>query len=204
MGTLFMVYTMFSKIFEFEREIAKFTGARYAITTDCCTHAIELCLLLDSVKKCSFTAFTYISVVQTMRKLSVEYSLLNQHWSGEYLFHGTRIWDSARLFKPGMYRSGQLQCLSFGYSKPLDIGRGGAILTDSETDYVALSKMRYDGRDIAITPWNEQHVFETGYHYKLNPEECVRGLEKLENYIEKDEFEIIDNEYPDCRKINFR
>jgi dTDP-4-amino-4,6-dideoxygalactose transaminase len=64
---------------------------------------------------------------------------------------GTRIWDSARLLKrEGMYRPGQLQCLSFGYTKPLEIGRGGAILTDDvEVSDNILSQQRYDGRDLS-------------------------------------------------------
>ena len=35
---------MFEKIKQFEEALADFTGAPYAIMTDCCTHAIELCL----------------------------------------------------------------------------------------------------------------------------------------------------------------
>jgi dTDP-4-amino-4,6-dideoxygalactose transaminase len=31
---------------KFESKIAEFYGAKYAVSTDCCTHAIELCLRL--------------------------------------------------------------------------------------------------------------------------------------------------------------
>ena len=34
----------FDDIRRFEDALAEFTGAPYAIMTDCCTHAIELCL----------------------------------------------------------------------------------------------------------------------------------------------------------------
>lgn len=192
---------MFEKITVFEKKISKFTGAPYVITTDCCTHAIELCLILDNIKFCSFTAYTYLSILQTMKKNFIEYSLLNEQWIGEYQFYGTRIWDSARRFEPNMFRNNQLQCLSFGYSKPLDIGRGGAILTDSFEDYKTLSKMRYDGRDLNFTPWAEQKEFRQGYHYKLNPEECIRGIKKLKKYKRKNQFIPKFVEYPDCRKI---
>ena len=30
-----------------EKNLAAFTGAPYAVATDCCTHALELCLRLD-------------------------------------------------------------------------------------------------------------------------------------------------------------
>lgn len=192
---------MFEKIKLFEEKISNFTKAPYVVTTDCCTHAIELCLILDNIKSCSFTAFTYLSVLQTMHKISIDYTLLDEQWIGEYQFHKTRIWDSARRFEPNMFRNGQLQCLSFGYSKPLDIGRGGAILTDSYEDYKALSKMRYDGRDLNIVPWISQTDFCQGYHYKLNPEECVKGIKKLKKYKIKKDFTPKFVEYPDCRKV---
>lgn len=192
---------MFNKISEFEKDLSNFTNSPFVITTDCCTHAIELCMILDNVKSCKFTAFTYLSVLQTMHKLKIDYELIEESWIGEYQFYNTRIWDSARKLEPNMYRKGQLQCLSFGYTKPLDIGRGGAILLDSKEDYEILRRMRYDGRDLSISPWAEQVEFYLGYHYKLNPEECVKGIERLveynnnKNYISK---QVI---YPDCRKI---
>ena len=192
---------MFEKIIEFEQNLAEFTNSPYVVTTDCCTHAIELCMIIDSVKECSFSAFTYLSVLQTMHKLKINYELLDEKWTGEYKFYNTRIWDSARRLEPDMYRKGQLQCLSFGYGKPVDIGRGGAILLDSKEDYDILRKMRYDGRDLDITPWPEQIEFGLGYHYKLNPEECIRGIKSLNEYKNKKDFDPKKVKYPDCRKV---
>lgn len=193
---------MFDKIILFEKRLAEFTGAPYVITTDCCTHALELCFIVDNIKKTSFSAFTYLSVVQLMHKLDIKYTLTDEKWIGEYKFENTRIWDSSRKLKPNMFTPNQLQCLSFGYSKPLDIGRGGAILTDNFELYKKLSMLRYDGRDIEIHPWESQKKFSVGYHYKLNPEECIRGINKLEEYISKKDFDDKFVKYPDCRKIN--
>lgn len=192
---------MFDKITDFENQIAEFTGAPFAITTDCCTHALELSLRLESVQQCKFTAFTYISVLMTMHKLGIAYELTDKKWKGEYNIENTRIWDSARLLSPGMYRTGQIQCLSFGHSKPLDIGRGGAILTDDKVFYEKVCKLRYDGRDLSISPWIEQQKFSVGYHYKLNPEECMKGSVALKEYISKKNFTIQHHDYPDCRTI---
>ncbi len=189
---------MFDKILEFEKALAEFTGAPYAISTDCCTHAIELCLIYDQVKQCSFTAYTYLSIPMTMVKLDIEYSLVEEQWLGDYQFYNTRIWDSARKLQKNMYRKNSLQCLSFGHTKPLDNGRGGAILLDDPIAYEEIKKMRYDGRDLNISPWIDQQNFKLGYHYKMNPEECIRALEKLKNYEEQDPLYV---EYPDCRKI---
>ena len=170
----------FDKIFQFERELAAFTGAPYAVMTDCCTHAIELCLRYDKIRSCSFTAFTYLSLPMTMRKLDIRYSLESEQWIGEYQIHDTRIWDSARRLEADMYRPGMMQCLSFGHDKPLHIGRGGAILLDDEVAYNELILMRYDGRDLNTRPWTEQKTFKVGYHYKPTPEEAQQGLALLQ------------------------
>jgi hypothetical protein len=133
-----------------------------------------------------------------MYKLKIEYELIPETWIGEYRFYGTDIWDSARRLQKNMYRKNMLQCLSFGHTKPLDNGRGGAILLDDKSAYDEIIKMRYDGRDLNISPWIEQVNFKLGFHYKMNPEECIRALEKLKLYKESIPVEV---EYPDCRKI---
>lgn len=188
----------FSKILEFESALAAFTGAPYVVMTDCCTHAIELCLRYELVSRCTFTAHTYLSIPMTMRKLGIpyEYEDIGQ-WVGEYRFKTTRIWDSARLLSQGMYRRGQMQCLSFGYGKPLEIGHGGAILLDDAVAYKTLLAQRYDGRDLSINPWKEQQVFEVGYHYGPTIEDAVRGLELLPSVDQMPKYK----EYPDLRNI---
>lgn len=170
----------FDKILEFEQQLAEFTGASYAVMTDCCTHAIELCLRYEHITYCEFTAFTYLSIPMTMHKLSIAYRLVPEYWTGEYKLHCTNIWDSARRLESNMYRPGMMQCLSFGWDKPLAIGRGGAILLDDSNAYNTLIKMRYDGRDLSINPWIEQKEFCIGYHYKPTPEEAAKGLMLLE------------------------
>lgn len=193
----------FDAITDFEQAIAKFTGAPYCVSTDCCTHAIEMCFILDKVKSTKFTPYTYLSVPMTMHKLGVEYEYLNHdrcEWSGEYEFIDTRIWDSARILEPNMYKPGKLLCLSFGQTKPLTIGHGGAILLDDVEDYDKLRQMRYDGRDLNLLPWSTQKVFKQGYHYYMRPEDCVTGLNLLNSKIFTEQKETFYN-YPDCRTI---
>jgi dTDP-4-amino-4,6-dideoxygalactose transaminase len=194
---------MFDKILKFEQELAEFAGAPYAIMTDCCTHAIELCLRYDRVTECSFTPYTYLSVAMTMHKLGIDYRYLDhawQRWIGEYPFVGTRIWDSARRLESNMYRPGAMQCLSFGHSKPLHIGRGGAILLDDPVAYHEILLQRYDGRDLNILPWPQQQTFRVGYHYKPTPEEAELGSALLQG-IRENPPEPRFVEYPDLRKI---
>ena len=191
---------MFDKILAFETALAEFTGAPRVIMTDCCTHAIELCMRYDRVEFCAFTPYTYLSIPMLMHKLGIQYVYEVDdpaQWVGEYCFRKTRIWDSARRLEQGMYRAGQMQCVSFGHDKPLPIGRGGAILLDDETAYQALLRMRYDGRDLTVSPWVEQKEFCVGYHYRPTVEEAVRGLELLPTINQLPKFK----QYPDLRRI---
>ena len=189
----------FDTLFQFEEEIARCTGAPYVVLTDGCTHALELCFRYDQVEFCAFTPYTYLSILMLMRQLKIQYQFEDKGpWTGEYRFRKTRIWDSARLLRPDMYRSGQIQCVSFGHGKPLQLGKGGAILTDDPKLYEWASLARSDGRDLRIEPWQDQKVFTQGYHYCPTLELCKLGLEKLTTIDTEPKY----YQYPDLRNIN--
>ena len=186
---------------KFEKRLAEFCGSTYAVSVACCTHAIELCMRYLRVEKCELTAYTYLSVPQTLKLLGIDYTLTGETWREEYQFHGTNIWDSARCLRPGMYRTGHFQCLSFGPGKPVDNVRGGAILCDDPHDYRMLKRMSYDGRDPDVALWKDQTEYAQGFHYMMRWEEEDSALKKLNQYIDKG---IYEHEYPpyyDCRKI---
>lgn len=188
-------------LFEFEEALSKYTGAPYVVVTDGCSHSIELCLLYDKVTQCKITPFTYLSVPMTLHKVGVKFEYLDeqqQTWIGEYPLTGTRIWDSARRLERGMYRPGQMQCLSFGNTKPLQLGKVGCILMDDPMAYKTISMMRSDGRDLRIKPWINQTHMQIGYHYFPTLESVAMGLQLLDSIDKTPEFV----EYPDCRKIN--
>lgn len=193
-----MINLPLSKIYDFERAISQLTGAPFVIMTDRCTHALELCFRYDGVKQTKLTPFTYLSVPMTMVKLGIDYEYNDDiNWQGEYNFTGTRIWDSARRLQTGMYRSGQLQCLSFGRTKPLEIGHGGAILLDDPQAYQVMIRQRSDGRDLNISPWQDQKLFNLGFHYCPTIEDAIRGLELLPMLDQT----IKMQKYPDLREI---
>ena len=96
-----------------------------------------------------------------------------------------------------MYRPGQMQCLSFGFSKPMSLGKVGAILLDDEEAYHTLSAWRSDGRDLRKQPWQDQQVFGMGWHYCPTIEDCVRGSEMLPGIVPTNQ----KVNYPDCRNI---
>ena len=191
----------FEYITEFETALASYTGAKYAVMTDCCTHALELAFRATNVKSTEFTPYTYISIPMMLMKLGVKFEYNDvESWNGMYYFQYTNIWDSARALYPEMYKPGMIMCLSFGHGKPLTIGRGGAILLDDYALYKQLKLMCYDGRDLSITPWRDQKEFKLGYHYKPSPEEAQQGLELLGQHNEQPEFK----KYPDLRTITIK
>jgi dTDP-4-amino-4,6-dideoxygalactose transaminase len=187
----------FQTLFDFESALSEYTGAPYVVVTDGCTHAIELCMRYDQVKQTQFTAFTYLSVPMLMHHLNICYELVNEKWTGEYQFYNTRIWDSARRLEPNMYNPGTMQCLSFGWSKPLQLGKVGAILLDDVNAYRVMSRQRSDGRDLRI-PWESDSDLILGYHYCPTLELCQRGLEMLLTAQPQSQAGI----YPDCRNIS--
>ena len=191
----------FDAVTDFEDALAEYTGAPYVVTTDCCSHAIELCFrwVLSRTKPYLVTipSRTYISVPMVFHKLDMQFSYKDIEWKGEYRIEPTLIWDSARKLEHNMYRLGQMQCLSFGRTKPLEIGRGGAILLDNKEAYTWLKRASYDGRDLSISPWQAQKEFQVGYHYMMRSEECVVGLNKLnKNEI----FNNYNYSYPNLRQ----
>lgn len=187
----------FDALFKFEKDLADYTGAPYVVVTDGCTHALELCLRYDRPQMLAFSAYTYLSVPMLMHHLQINYVLTSEEWTGEYQLHGTRIWDSARRLEPGMYRPGQIQCLSFGYSKPMYLGKVGAILLDDKDAYHTLSAWRSDGRDLHVEPWEAQKIIGIGYHYCPTLDDCKRGSELLHTINPANQKVF----YPDCRQI---
>jgi dTDP-4-amino-4,6-dideoxygalactose transaminase len=169
----------FSAVEDFEVALAAWWGAPYAVATDCCTHAIELCLRMCAPSGLvKVPKHTYLSVPMTLEKIRLPWEFTEEEWSEHYTIANTNIVDSAVYWKEGGYLSGTLQCLSFQFKKPLNLGRGGAILCEDYDDYVKLKKMAYDGR-FGDAPWAEQAVNTMGYHYYMTPETAQMGIEKL-------------------------
>jgi len=188
----------FRALFDFESALSKYTGAPYVVLTDGCTHALELCFRYDAVRQTKFSAYTYLSVPMLMHHLGIQFEFTDETWTGEYQFENTRIWDSARRLERNMYRSGQLQCLSFGWTKPLQLGKVGAVLTDDVNAYRHFSRQRSDGRDLNI-PWESETELIWGWHYCPTLESCERGIELLPTIIPQSQKAV----YPDLRKIPF-
>ena len=186
----------FNTVSQFEQRLAEWWGAPHAVAVDCCTHAVELCLRHTDAIGATCPQHTYISIPFTFDKLGIQWSFRDYHWE-DYYSITDQITDSAVYWQPGGYLGG-LQCLSFQFRKPLNLGRGGAILCDDVRDYYALKAMSYDGR-LGSEPWAEQSIKTIGYHYYMTPETAQCGIDKLPDSVATRQWSWQD--YPDLTKM---
>lgn len=189
----------------FEKEIAKFYGAPYAVAVDSCTHGIELCLRLVNAKYISCPKNTYLSIPMLANKLGIELKWKDDAWVDYCAVHGGHyrgpIYDAAVLWRKDSYIFATMMCISFQYQKHLSLGRGGMILLSDKWDALALKKMSYDGRLPGI-PWREQNVNTMGYHYYMTVETAQLGLDKLENAINTKPRQWTIADWPDLTKMD--
>ena len=191
----------FKTVEEFEKKIANFFGSPFAIATDSCTHAIELCLrLLSPNKKILFPKQTYVGVPLLGYKLNLNWDWVDLKWSNFYKIENTNIIDAAVLWNQGSYIEKTFMCLSFQFQKHINIGRGGMILTDDKNSYNELILMSYDGRRRDM-PWRDQDIAVRGYHYYMTPESAQKGIEIFENKKNDDPKIWSHMDYPDVSKM---
>lgn len=161
----------------FEKKIASFFGAQYAVAVDCCTHAVELSFRLRNqpLDVVTVPVHTYMSIPMMLEKLNQPWRFVDQRWEKIYHFDSHKIVDGATLWEPNSYITDTLMCISFQFKKHIPIGRGGIILTDNHNCYKRLQQMCRDGRDRTLLQ-TEDDVTEIGYHYYMTPEDAARGI----------------------------
>jgi dTDP-4-amino-4,6-dideoxygalactose transaminase len=175
----------FSVIDDFEKLIAKFFNSPYAVATDCCTHAIELCLRYEQYDNILIPEHTYISIPFTAEKLGLKWDWKkNYQWRDYYYLGNTNIIDAAFLWEKNSYIPETYMCISFQFRKHLSLGRGGIILLDNKDAHDTIKKMVYDGRT-SDKPWGEQNISMVGYHYYMTPEIAMSGIEKFKEVAYK-------------------
>jgi dTDP-4-amino-4,6-dideoxygalactose transaminase len=199
----------------FETKLAKFAGSNYAVLVDCCTHAIFLSLKylqhtgqvqeVSPGKLVEIPKHTYVSVPMQIIHAGLEPVFKEVRWSGSYELGNTGVVDGAGRFTKDMFEpsEGRLHTLSFQIKKRLPIGRGGAILTDSEDAYHWLKLASYDGRDLNTPYDSKDHVSGIGFHYYMTPEDAARGIllmDELQLELDMDDTMTSEN-YPDLSKM---
>lgn len=199
---------------EFEKRLAEWCGSKFAVTVESCSAALFLSLQYRKIQigdlgNVVIPAKTYVSVPCSIIHSGGKVIFTHDDWSGEYELYPLRIWDAALIFKRGMFGSkgvmDGLQCLSFHIKKHLPIGRGGAILTDSEDAYRCLKKLRFDGRD--PIPLEEDNFTMLGWNAYLEPSQAARGIQLFEVLKQKypdgmDDLRVEDQRYADLSKFD--
>ena len=194
----------FDIVHEFEKQMAKYTEAPYAIATDSCSHALYLCLYWykkkNNIKHIVLPNNTYVSVAMQARHLGLDIEFKDIKWSGAYDIGNTNVVDGAARLCRGCYQSNKLHCLSFQFKKILSTVRGGMILTDDEEFYNWCRRAIHDGRDMNV-PYEEDVITFLGWHYFMTPESAETGLAKLQTLADYNEDCAGDWTYPDISYV---
>lgn len=165
----------------FEEEMARYTGAPYAVAVDSCTNALFLCCKWFGVKTVTIPAHTYLSVPQSIQHAGGEVRLEDLEWTGTYQLKPYPIYDSALRLTSGMYIPGRFICLSFHYKKHLPIGKGGMILADDPEAVEWLRRARYEGR--GPLSYAQDPVPFPGWNMYMTPAEAATGLSLMHNLL---------------------
>jgi len=168
---------------DFEKAIAEFTGAPFAVSIESCSAAIFLCCLYCKVKDINeaiIPKYTYPSVPSSIINVGGRVAFEDVDWQerGYYRLRNTIIIDSAKCLRRNMYIKNYLMCLSFHGKKILPIGRGGMILTNSRVAYEWFKIARFDGRHERTL--DGDNLVMVGWNMYMTPEQAARGLELLQ------------------------
>ena len=177
----------FEVVRQFERRIAEYAGSKYAVAVDSCTNALFLSCMYLNIKgqEVTLPKRTYVSVPQSVIHAGGKVKFKDINWKGTYKLEPFPIVDGAKRFTKDMYEKDTLHCLSFHMKKILDIGRGGAILTD-------------DGRH--EVPLHHDEFKILGWNMYMTPEQAGRGLWKMMGLPEYNKDQSETPPYPDLSK----
>ena len=203
-----------SKVYEvtkqFEDELARYTGARFAVTVDNASNALFLALMYEDIKGQEITipARTYPSVpceiIHAGGKVNFE-PVEGNTIKGAYQLKPTRVWDSALRFTTDMYIPNTHMCISFtGPYKHFKLSKGGAILTDDRDAYFWFKRARYSGR--RECSYHEDNLDMLGWNFYMMPELASRGLLLMNQFYDMQanpkHNEDLELPYPDLSKFD--
>lgn len=189
----------FEVVGDFEKRLAEFFGAPYAVAFDSCTHGIETCLRYTNAKSIECPKQTYLSIPFLATKLGIKLKWKDENWV-DYYYITENIIDAAVLWKKNSYIPNTFMGISFQYQKHLTLGRGGVILTDNKEAAIQLKKMSYDGR-LPNVPWRDQDIDTVGYHYYMTPETAQLGLDTIDEKINTTPRQWVVSDWPDLTKM---
>lgn len=184
---------------DFEQALCEYTGARYAVAVNSCSSALMLAVkwhIAPGAKVyVNIPRRTYVSVPQQIIIAGGIPTFRDENWRGTYQLKPLFVWDSARRFTGGMYKSDQFQCISFSSSKILGIEQGGAILHDDDGADNWFRRMRFDGRTEGVDPHADRFDL-VGHHCIMLPSIAAQALLKL-HHLPKQNADMPEYDYPD-------
>lgn len=199
---------------EFEKSLAEYTGAPYAIALDNLSNALFLSLYYEkNIKKNLVSEFitiperTYPSVPCEIihAGLKVKFSPINgKKLKGAYRLSPSNVIDSALRFTADMYEPQTLTCLSFtGPYKTLKLSKGGAILTDDYEAMLWFKRARFSGR--RECSYHDDYFDMLGWNFYMMPELAARGLLLMSQFYNLDgskkKFDDLEIPYPNLSKF---
>jgi dTDP-4-amino-4,6-dideoxygalactose transaminase len=193
---------------DFEKELARYTGAPYVICVDNQSNGLFLALYywINVKNKEVNTNWwngnfkpptidvpqrTYPSVpcevIHAGAKINFT-ELEGETLKGAYQLKPSNVWDSALRFTADMYIPDSMMCVSFtGAYKHFKLSKGGAILLDDLDAYNWLKKARFSGR--SECSYHEDDFDNNpviGWNYYMMPELSARGLLLINQFYNSD------------------
>lgn len=168
---------------DFEKEVAKFLGSKFGVALDNCSNAIFLCCKYLGVKNVNIPKCTYPSVPSSVIHAGGTVVFDDRDWISKrfYRLDPYPIYDAAHLFQKNMCKkiANEIDgkffvCVSFSATKPINIGKGGMILTNDENAVDWLKQARYCGRN--EKPLMQDSFEILGWNMYMTPEQAARGL----------------------------
>jgi hypothetical protein len=105
----------------FEKKVARFSGCKYAVAVDCCSHGIFLTLkFLNAKKIITIPKRTYVSVPMQIKHAGCKIRFKEIKWEGAYRLDPFPIWDFAGRWTEGMF-NGEFNILSFQLKKRISL-----------------------------------------------------------------------------------
>tara|TARA_R110000803_G_scaffold49421_1_gene102707 strand:- start:13908 stop:14549 length:642 start_codon:yes stop_codon:yes gene_type:complete len=195
---------------DFEKELSKYTGAKYVVTVDNQSNGLFLALMYEKIKgmEIEIPSRTYPSVpceiIHAGGKVKFK-PVDGETLKGSYQLYPTNVWDSALSFTYNMYKPGTHMCISFtGPYKTFKLSKGGAILTDNHDAYLWFKRARFSGR--RECSYHDDNLDMIGWNFYMMPELSARGLLLINQFYdnttgEPKVIEDLELRYPDLSKF---
>jgi dTDP-4-amino-4,6-dideoxygalactose transaminase len=208
---------------DFEKELARYTGAPYVLCVDNQSNALFLCLYywIHKRKKEHKVNFDYVEYIDVPQRTYPSVPCEVIHAGGEvnftkvdgetikgaYQLTPSNVWDSALRFTADMYIPESMMCVSFtGAYKHFKLSKGGAILLDDLDAYKWLKKARFSGR--SECSYHEDDFDDNpviGWNFYMMPELSARGMLLISQFYNTDgtkkQNEDLELPYPDLSKF---